>query len=152
MSQVTMNSRRTRTKFGIVSLVLFVTVSIIGVLAFNGQKRSIESLTKPCFQGFTQGVWYNDLTLELEVLLPNIEREEVTVDQISCVLDSLDFSPEALQTLQSQDAGRLDTEEFQMKWETKPLCEEGKLGGRYSSCSDDSQGRPSIELIFKDFR
>jgi hypothetical protein len=147
-----MKSVSTRMKIVIVSLVLFVTVSIIGFLAVSGEKKSIESLTQPCFQDFTEGVWFNNLTLETEVLLPNIEREEVTVDQIACVLDALGFSPDALQAFQSQDVGRLDNEEFQMKWETKPLCEEGKLGGRFSSCSDDSQGRPSIELIFKDFR
>jgi hypothetical protein len=147
-----MNGVSKRLNLVLVSFVLVVTVSIIGFLAVSGEKKSIESLTQPCFQAFTEGVWFNNLTLETEVLLPNIEREEVTVDQISCVLHALGFSPDALQTFQSQDAGRLDTEEFQMKWETKPLCEEGKLGGRYSSCSDDSQGRPSIELIFKDFR
>ena len=147
-----MNGVSKRLNRVLVSFVLFVTVYIIGFLAVSGEKKSIESLTQPCFQDFTEGVWFNNLTLETEVLLPNIEREEVTVDQIACVLDALGFSPDALQTLQSQDAGRLDNEEFQMKWETKPLCEEGRLGSRYSSCSGDSQGRPSIELIFKDFR
>jgi hypothetical protein len=127
--------------------------------AANAQ-LTLEKLSQSCFAKYSDGSLYSGLTLEIRTYFPNIEREEITEEQIECVLEKLDFPAESLDNVKDEESGRLDNESFQLKWKTIPVCLEGnpfrkdlpKITSKYSDCSSDPFERPVISLVFKDFR
>ena len=149
-----MRKLRNKSKAALTAWALLLISSSVGIFLYNSQNNSIQSLTESCFESFTEDVKFTELTVEILTLLPNIEREEVNLAQLTCVTSALGFPEDLVETIQSQKQGREDNQSFQLKWDTKPVCtEESALNtSKYSSCSGDAAGRPALQLVFKDFR
>jgi hypothetical protein len=144
----------TKSKAALATIALLLIFSSVGISLYNGQNNSIQSLTESCFESFTEDIEFTELTVEILTLLPNIEREEVNLAQLSCVISALGFPEDLVETIQSQQEGREDNDSFQLKWDTKPVCTDKSVynSSKASTCSGDAAGRPALQLVFKDFR
>ena len=152
------------------AVLLVIGATLVSVLAltwfFQSQnpatnsQLSLEKLSQSCFAKYSDGILYSGLTLEIRTFFPNIEREEVTEEQIECVLEKFNFPAGSLDDVKAEESGRLDNESFQLKWQTIPVCMEGdpfrrdlpRVTSKYADCSSDPSDRPVISLVFKDFR
>ena len=152
--QLFMRKLGIKSKAALATIALLLISSSVGIFFYNSQNKSIQSLTESCFESFTQDVEFTALTVEILTLLPNLEREEVNLAQLSCVTSALGFPENLVYTIQTQKEGREDNDSFQLKWDTKPVCTEDSAfnTSKFSTCSGDAAGRPALQLVFKDFR
>jgi hypothetical protein len=116
-------------------------------------QKALSEIVAPCFEGYNEGiVMLSKYTKEIEILtlFPNLERENVTKEQIICSLEAMNFSKSDAEDLFTEELGRLDNDDFQVKWEAKATCKNGAV--YFCKKATANWQVRQLNILLKDFR
>jgi hypothetical protein len=122
-------------------------------------QKSFAEIVGHCFDSYNEGIdMLSTYSKEIEIrtFFPTLERENVTKEQIVCSLEALSFSKSDAEGLFVERSGRIDNDDFQVKWKAMPTCQakDGSSEGRNPFCSKSQQSFETVDLFIylKDFR